>query len=277
MYKKNAKWLILGILIVIFFSINSFSSSKYIETMNKQISLNIRKPIYTLKFHPNNGGEDSFITQDITYGTPQYLTANTFTKEGCIFKEWNTEADGSGNPYLNEEEVENLSNLEGDIIDLYAIWTVPSNCTYKVIHKKMDLDGVNYTTSSVEEIEADPGDIVTPIPKFYTGFNMPTEQTVTVAADGSTTITYLYERKQFHVTIVNDDLLTISDGITSGYYYYGQPIHIEFTPDVPGVSFIFNDYLITQIDEENTRTISTLNDEIIDITIEDNTIIEPEF
>ena len=277
MYKKNAKWLILGILIVILFSTNSLSSSKYVETLNKQIALNIRKPIYTLKFHPNNGGADNFTTQDITYGTSQNLDANCFTKDGFIFKEWNTAPDGSGNPYLDEEEVENLSNLEGDIIDLYAIWTVPANCTYKVIHKKMDLDGVNYTTSSVEEIEADPGDVVTPVPKFYTGFNMPAEQTATVSADGSTTITYLYERKQFHLTIVNDDLLTISDGITSGYYYYGQPIHIEFTPDVPGVSFIFEDYLITQIDEENNRTITTLNDEIININIEDNTIIEPEF
>lgn len=277
MYKKNAKWLILGILIVILFSISSFSSSKYVETVNKQITLNIRKPIYTLKFHPNNGGTDDVTTQNVTYGTPQNLNANSFTKEGFIFKEWNTAADGSGNPYLNEEEVENLSNLEGDIIDLYAIWTVPSNCTYKVIHKKMDLDGINYTTSSVEEIEADPGDVVTPIPKFYTGFNMPVEQTATVAADGSTTITYLYERKQFHVSIVSEDLLTISDGITSGYYYYGQPIHIEFTPDVPGVSFIFDDYLITQIDEDATRTSTTIGEEIIDLTVENNIIIEPEF
>ena len=277
MYKKNAKWLILGILIVILFTTNSLSSSKYVETLNKQIALSIRKPIYTVKFHPNNGGEDNFTTQDVTYGTPQNLDSNCFIKDGFIFKEWNTAADGSGNPYLDEEEVENLSNLEGDVIDLYAIWTVPSKCTYKVIHKKMDLDGVNYTTAGIEEIEADPGDIVTPIPKFYTGFDMPTEQTATVAADGSTTVTYLYERKQFHVTIVNDDLLTISDGITSGYYYYGQPIQIEFTPDVPGVSFIFDGYLITQIDEENNRTITTLNDEIINITVEDNTIIEPEF
>ena len=277
MYKKNAKWLILSILIVILFSINSFSSSKYVETVNKQITLNIRKPTYTLKFHPNNGGADNFIAQSITYGTSENLTANSFTKEGKSFKEWNTNADGTGTAYLDEQEVENLTPVDGEIIDLYAIWETPSNCTYKVIHKKMDLDGENYTIEEIDEIEGEPGQEVIPVPKNYKGFIIPNEQTAVVESDSSTTITYLYERKQYYVSIVNEDLLTISNGITSGNFYYGQPIHIEFTPNVPGVTFHFDDYLITKIQEDSSREKIIINEEIIDLSVDENMIIEPEF
>ena len=273
MYKKNAKWLLLGILIIILFSTNSLSSSKYVQTLNKQIELNVRKPVYNVRFHPN-GGADNYTTQSITYGTPANLNENTFTNAGFVFKEWNTEANGTGNPYLDEQEVENLSEVEGGTVDLYAIW---KNCTYKVIHKKMDLDGVNYTTVATDEINADGGDVVTPHPKNYTGFIMPEVQTATVEADGSTVITYLYERKQYHVTIVNDDLLTISNGITSGDYYYGTQIHIAFTPNVEGVEFSFDDYLITTIEEDGSRSSETLDEEIIDLTLEGNIVIEPEF
>ena len=275
MYKTNAKWLMLGILAIILFLIINLSSSQYVETRNKQITLNIRKPMYTVEFHANNGGSDEPTTQSFTYGTAQNLTANSFTNTGNNFKEWNTQADGNGISYSDEAEVNNLTGIDGDTVQLYAIWETSG--TYRVINKKMDLDGVNYTTDEIDILNAEEGDVVTPVPKSYTGFITPDEQTVTVAGDGSTTITYLYTRKQFHVSIINEDLLTISNGITSGYYYYGQPIHIEFTPNVPGVTFHFDDYLITTIDEENVRSSSILNEDIIDITVENHLIIEPEF
>ena len=60
--------------------------------------------------------------QQFTYGTAQNLTANTYTREGYKFTGWNTEADGSGTSYEDEEEVLNLSSTDGDEIDLYAQW-----------------------------------------------------------------------------------------------------------------------------------------------------------
>lgn len=278
MYKKNIKWLLLGILIIVLFSIINLSSSKYAEIVDTQITLNIRKPIYTIKFHPNDGGDDDYIAQSFTYGTAQDLTRNSFIKTGYDFKEWNSESDGSGSlSFSDREEVNNLTTTDGEIIDLYAIWEEAENGSYKVIHKKMDLDGVHYTTVETDEEEGTPGESVTPIPKNYTGFTSPQEQTVTIAADGSTTITYLYNRKQYHVSIINEDLLTISNGITSGYYYYGTPIHVAFTPNVPGVTFHFDDYLVTEVEENAVRINKTIDTEIIDLVVENNLIIEPEF
>ncbi len=109
MYKKNVKWLLLGILAIIILTVINFSSSKYTTTLNTQITLNIKKPTYTIRFHPNNGGEDSYKDQSFTYGTAQNLTVSSFTKSGNRFKEWNTEVDGSGVPYADEAEVINLT------------------------------------------------------------------------------------------------------------------------------------------------------------------------
>ena len=199
MYQKNAKWLLLGLLSVVLLVIINLSLSQYAETVENQITLNIRKPSYTIEFYSNDGESEEYVTQDFIYGTPQNLTANSFTKDGNSFKEWNTKADGSGISFSNEAEVNNLSEIDGDIFELYAIWEAQG--TYTVIHKKMDLDGINYTVAEVNVINAGAGEVVTPIPKNYPGFIVPDRQTVIVEGDGSTTVTYLYERKQIKIKI----------------------------------------------------------------------------
>ena len=61
--------------------------------------------------------------QEFTYNDPaEPLTANTFTRTNYVFKGWNTAADGSGTHYDNEEEVRNLSNIDDDVVTLYAEW-----------------------------------------------------------------------------------------------------------------------------------------------------------
>ena len=122
MYKKNAKWLIFGILAVIILATISSSLGKYSQNLNTNVILNIRKPAYTVRFHPNNGGADSYTDQAFTYGTAQNLTANAFTNGDMAFSNWTTVADGSGTSYTDEQEVNNLSSTDGAIIDLYAQW-----------------------------------------------------------------------------------------------------------------------------------------------------------
>ena len=122
MYKKNAKWLVFGILTVIILAMMSGSLGKYTENLNTNVTLNIRKPAYTVRFHPNNGGTDNYTEQSFVYGTAQNLDANTFTNGTDSFLSWNTSADGSGTSYDDEEEVNNLSQADGAIIDLYAQW-----------------------------------------------------------------------------------------------------------------------------------------------------------
>ena len=76
----------------------------------------------------SNGGAGTMQTQQLTYDTPATLSNNTFTRTNFIFKEWNTNANGSGTKYNNGASVLNLSSTENATITLYAIW-IPSKYT----------------------------------------------------------------------------------------------------------------------------------------------------
>ena len=94
-----------------------------ISTNNGKISLYaIIQPItYEINYNSNNSFgimENQRLSYDIEYN----LLKNVFTKPGYIFKEWNTKADGTGIPYIDEQKVKNLTTKDNDIINLYAIW-----------------------------------------------------------------------------------------------------------------------------------------------------------
>ena len=76
----------------------------------------VRDVHYTLIFDAN-GGDGAMPDQLFDQGFPQSLHQNTFTKEGFLFVEWNTEADGSGVPYSNGSAL----TLSSDMV-LYAQW-----------------------------------------------------------------------------------------------------------------------------------------------------------
>lgn len=70
----------------------------------------------TVTLHANNGTEDvaSLVGDE---GDEVTLPKNTFTKEGNSFAGWNTQADGSGYAYSDEQTIILSENL-----DLYAQW-----------------------------------------------------------------------------------------------------------------------------------------------------------
>ena len=95
---------------------------------------------YTVSFNPN-GGTGTMDDQGIETGEPTNLSANDFTAPAFgssyedangdtivgtantywRFNGWNTAIDGTGTPYNNEEEVEDLVGA-GSTITLYAQW-----------------------------------------------------------------------------------------------------------------------------------------------------------
>ncbi len=81
-------------------------------------------PPYHYQIHFDaNGGTGTMDNQELNVpGRPTPLTANEFTKSGYEFKGWNTEPDGTGTHYDDEEKVENLCSNDGDVITLYAEW-----------------------------------------------------------------------------------------------------------------------------------------------------------
>lgn len=147
MYNKNAKhtknknskkWQNLLILLFMVALIIPISFSKYTEMISETLNLSIRKPSYTIKFYSNrnDGNQDEEATQTFIYGTKQNLRKNTFINGVYYFKEWTTNADGTGNKYSDEQEVNNLTDVDGEEIELYAQWT----------SSVAEIDGVFYST-----------------------------------------------------------------------------------------------------------------------------------
>ena len=79
----------------------------------------------TITFNANTGTNSATKTQVIgSYTSTAFggkLDANTFTLDGWTFRGWNTERNGSGTAYTNEQEV-TFTSASGDTLTLYAQW-----------------------------------------------------------------------------------------------------------------------------------------------------------
>ncbi|MGL5512354.1 MAG: InlB B-repeat-containing protein, partial [Sporomusa sp.] len=86
---------------------------------------------YTITFD-GNGGTDSdgntTYTQDMTYDVSEKLTANNHTRTGYTFAGWSTTA----TEYYDEQEVKNLASGNGDVVTLYAQWTLDPSQTASI-------------------------------------------------------------------------------------------------------------------------------------------------
>lgn len=77
---------------------------------------------YTVVYDGNGETSGSMSNSTFTYGTTYTLKANTYTKTGYEFVGWNTEPDGTGTDYYDEERVSNLTSVNGGVVTLYAQW-----------------------------------------------------------------------------------------------------------------------------------------------------------
>ena len=58
----------------------------------------------------------------LVYGNDYALTANTFTRSGYGFKEWNLKADGTGTVYADGATVSDLATINNETVTMYAQW-----------------------------------------------------------------------------------------------------------------------------------------------------------
>ncbi len=81
---------------------------------------------YSVHFDKNSDSATGTIAdQAFTYGVSHQLTANAFTAPvGYQFYRWTTNADGSGDSYTNQQEINNLTAENGATLTLYAQWEV---------------------------------------------------------------------------------------------------------------------------------------------------------
>ena len=76
-------------------------------TQNLELFAKWEANTYTITYKANGGvGEDK--QQSFTYGTSQNLMENPFIRQGYRFVSWNTQANGEGESYIDQQNVENL-------------------------------------------------------------------------------------------------------------------------------------------------------------------------
>ena len=133
---------------------SSYSNQQLVKNLT---TTNIIKVLYA-KWNPitynirfdSNGGTGSMSNQSMTYDIKNNLNSNNFTKSGYVFNGWNTKADGTGKSYSNQEQVTNLSNVQGETITLYAQW-VKDDKLVKVYRMYNPVNGEHlYTTDAYE-------------------------------------------------------------------------------------------------------------------------------
>ena len=103
--------------------------------------------------------------------------------------------------------------------------------TYKVVHRKMNLDGRTYTTELTETLHAIPYKVVTPKVKNFTGFTAPSLQTIAIQGDGSTVVTYDYTRNKYSLNVSAGTNINSVTG--SGTYYFGETVPVSAIPNSP--------------------------------------------
>ena len=79
-----------------------------------------RPNTYTIRFNAN-GGSGTMPNQTVTYDTGWQFAKCAFSKAKSAFVGWATEPDGTV-VYGDEADGENLSVVDGAVVDLYAVW-----------------------------------------------------------------------------------------------------------------------------------------------------------
>lgn len=72
--------------------------------------------------YDSNGGTGSMHAQSLAYGKAETLYLNEFERVGYRWTSWNTQPDGSGLSYSDEQRVQDLSTIDNSVITLYAQW-----------------------------------------------------------------------------------------------------------------------------------------------------------
>ena len=81
-----------------------------------------RANTYSIQYDGNTADGGSTPGQAMTYDQAASLTVNGYTKTGYTFTGWNTQPDGTGAAFNDEQTVINLSPRDEDIVILYAQW-----------------------------------------------------------------------------------------------------------------------------------------------------------
>ena len=109
------------------YSFSKWSIASGTITTATTITATFTANTYTVAYNGNGATGGSTANSSHTYNSAKALTTNGFTRTGYTFVGWNTQANGSGTNYSDNQSVTNLSSTQGATVTLYALWTQVSH------------------------------------------------------------------------------------------------------------------------------------------------------
>lgn len=76
--------------------------------------------------------------QAMTYDQKTTLTGNAFTRTGYTFDGWNTQADGKGTAFTDQQEVKNLLAESNGQLTLFAQWKTTKSALEELVNKETE-------------------------------------------------------------------------------------------------------------------------------------------
>lgn len=241
---------------------------------------------YTIEYKAN-GGSGTMNSTNAIFDQVVTISKNTFTKEGYTFVGWTTKSDGTDDKYgwTNWSGTWKYVNGQYGILSnklvLYAMWTPNTNTKYVVKHYKQKLDGTYPSEADdTDNLTGTTDSSVAPTVKDvknnsnYIGFTAPSVQTVTIAADGSTVVTYKYTRNKYTFTLGSTTGITTTGSTASGSYYYGSTITLKAAANT---GYTFNGWTSsnTNLVANQTNASATFTMPVGNITMTPNVTVNP--
>lgn len=172
--------------------------------------------------------QGSMSTVSTEYDLEIEIGINQFVLQGYVFDSWNSKADGTGDKYLPGMVVKNLTNTDGDVITLYAIWKPATDTEYKVnVYQVMSVkDGIYEAPTLMysKNKNGTTGDTTSETIEDKKGFTADINQVV-IAPDGSSVVNIYYVRNTYMLTW-NLNGGTADNEYTEGEVYYNDRVTI---------------------------------------------------
>ncbi len=77
---------------------------------------------YTVRFDGNGATSGAMEDISLEFGEDEFVPGSAYTRKGYQFTEWNTQRDGSGDAYAEEDTIRNMTDVNGETVVLYAQW-----------------------------------------------------------------------------------------------------------------------------------------------------------
>ena len=227
---------------------------------------------YTVKYNTNapTGTTVSGTMADdtFTYNETKALSANSYTIDNYSFLYWNTKPDGTGDTYTDGITISNLTQKNGEMINLYAQWNknILGQITY-------NLDGGKFEDSTDVKTEYTANDYgyvpPAPVKDGYT-FVSWSPESIANGKTGNITFKATWKNKTTVLTnYLRNELSNIADSSSSVYT-------IQIDSEAPSRLFLLKNATVISAKDSYKEVYAWFADNTIHIWSEADTIYMPE-